>query len=122
MPNKKKQKGNQMVKSLTSKNRVSAQLSRTGRGKCLPEEQEILSRWTDYCSELYNHESFGDNAIRDCSQSPEEDRQLILHEEVEIAVASLKKGKSVGVYTIPTELVQTGVAGPRIAIGRAPDS
>ena len=33
----------------------------------------------------------------DCSQLPEEDLQPILREEVEIAVASLKKGKSVGV-------------------------
>ena len=29
-------------------------------GKCLTEEQEILSRWTEYCSEPYNHESCGD--------------------------------------------------------------
>ena len=26
-------------------------------GKCLTEEKEILSRWTEYCSELYNYES-----------------------------------------------------------------
>ena len=42
--------------------------------------------------ELYNHESCGDNAVLDCSQ-PLEDLQLILPEEVEIAVVSLKKGK-----------------------------
>ena len=30
-------------------------------GKCLTEEQEILSRWTEYCSELYNYESYSDN-------------------------------------------------------------
>ena len=30
----------------------------TGKsGKCLTEEKEILSRWTEYCSELYNYES-----------------------------------------------------------------
>ena len=28
--------------------------------KCLTEEQEILNRWTEYCSELYNHKSNGD--------------------------------------------------------------
>ena len=43
--------------------------------------------------ELYNHESCGDNAV------------LVLCEEVEIAVKSLKKGKSVGVDNIPAELV-----------------
>ena len=34
--------------------------------------------------------------------------QLILHEEVVIAVASLKKGKSAGVDNIPVELVEAG--------------
>ena len=52
---------------------------------------------------MYNYESCGD-----CSQPPEEDLQPILREEVEIAVASLKKGKSAGVDNIPAELVQAG--------------
>ena len=77
-------------------------------GKCLTEEKEILSRWTEYCSELCNYESCGDNTVLDCSQPPEEDLQPILREEVEIAVASLKKGKSAGVDNIPAELVQAG--------------
>ena len=38
----------------------------------------------------------------------EEDLQLILHEEAEIAVASLKKGKSAGIDNVPAELVQAG--------------
>ena len=38
----------------------------------------------------------------------EEDLQSILRERVEIAVASLKKGKSAGVDNIPAELVQAG--------------
>ena len=74
----------------------------------LTEEQDILSRWIEYCSELYNHESCGDNAVLDCSQPLEEDLQPILREEVEIAVASLKRGKSVGVDNISAELVQAG--------------
>ena len=63
-------------------------------GKCLTEENEVLSRWTEYYSELYNHESCGDNAVLDCSQPPNEELQPILREEVESAVASLKQGKS----------------------------
>ena len=66
------------------------------------------SRWTEYCSELYNYESCGDNTVLDCIQPPEEDLQPILREEVEIAVASLKNGKSAGVDNIPAELVQAG--------------
>ena len=52
---------------------------------------------------MYNHESCGDNEVLDCSKPLKEDR-----EEVEIAVASLKKGKSAGVDNIPAELVQAG--------------
>ena len=53
-----------------------------------------------------HYESCGANAVLDCSQPPEEDLQPIVREEVEIAVASLKKGKSAGVDNIPAELVQ----------------
>ena len=41
-------------------------------------------------------------------QHPKEDVQPILHEEVEIAIVALKKGKSVGVDNIPAELVPAG--------------
>ena len=85
----------------------SASSPRCNQSGCgLTEEKEILSRWTEYCSELYNYESCGDNTVLDCSQPPEEDLQPILREEVEIAVASLKKGKCAGVDNIPAELVQ----------------
>ena len=49
-------------------------------GKCLTEEKEILSRWTEYCSELYNYESCGENAELDWT--PEEDLQPILRMRV----------------------------------------
>ena len=67
-------------------------------------KKEILSRWT----ELYNYEGYCDNTILDCSQHPVEDLQPILLEEVGIAVAALKNGKSAEVGNIPAELVQTG--------------
>ena len=47
------------------------------------------------------------DAVLDCSQ-PSEDLQPIFREEVEIAVALLKKGKSARVDNIPAELVQAG--------------
>ena len=40
--------------------------------------------------------------------SPEEDLQPILREEVEIAAASLKKGKSAEADNIPAERLQAG--------------
>ena len=77
-------------------------------GKCLTEEKEILSRWTEYCSKLYSYESCGDNAVLDCSQPSEEDLQPILREEVENVIVSLKKGKSAGVDNILAEHVKAG--------------
>ena len=110
MPNQKKKKNSkrayQLVKDLTSEKQGRPSTIQDKSGKCLSEEKEILSSWTEFCSELYNYESYGDNAVLDCSQPPEEDLQPILPEEVVIAVASLKKGKSAGVDNIPAELVQ----------------
>ena len=95
----------QPVKNLTSEEQGMSSAIQDKSGKCLTEEKEILSRWTEHCSELYNYESCGDNAVLDCSQPPEEDLQSVLREEVEIAVAPLKKGKSAGVDNILAELV-----------------
>ena len=79
-------------------------------GKCLTDEQEILSRWTEFYSELYNYESYGDNTVLDCSQHTKEDLQPTLREEVEIAVAALKKGKSARVDNIQI-FVKTSIMG-----------
>ena len=85
----------QLVKDLTLEKYGRSSTVQDKPEKCLTEEKEILNRWTEYCSKLYNYESCGDNAVLDCSQPPEEDLQPVLREEVEIVVASLKKGKSV---------------------------
>ena len=92
----------------TSEKQGSSSTIQDKSRKCLTEETEILSRWTEYCSELYDYKRCGDIAVLDCSQSPEEDLQPFLREEVEITVASLKKGKSAGVDNKPAELVQAG--------------
>ena len=89
----------QLVKDLTSEKQGRSSTIQDKSGKCLTEEKEILSRWTEYCSELYNYESCGDRL----QPAPEEDLQPILREEAEIAVASMKKGKSAGVDNIPAE-------------------
>ena len=62
----------QLVKDLTSEKQGRPSTIQDRSEKCLTEEKEILSRWTEYCSELYNHESCSDNAVLDCNQPPEE--------------------------------------------------
>ena len=75
-------------------------------GKCLTEEREILNRWTEYCTELYNQKANGDPSILDCPQTDTDHH--IPREDVEAAVQSLKRGKSAGVDNIPAKLVQAG--------------
>ena len=62
--------------------------------KCLKEERQILNRWTEYCSELYNYKANGDPSVLNCPQTVTEDDHPILRREVEAAAQSLKKGKS----------------------------
>ena len=76
--------------------------------KCLTEERQILNRWTEYCSELYNYKANGDPSILNCPQTDTKDEHPILRRDVEAAVQSLKKGKSAGVDNIPAKLVQAG--------------
>ena len=77
-------------------------------GKCLTEEREILNRWTEYCTEMYNHKVNGDPSELDCPQTDTKDDHLILRKEVEAAVQALKQGKSAGVDNNPAELVKAG--------------
>ena len=68
----------------------------------------MLNRWTEYCTELYNHKANGDPSVLDCLQTDTDNEHPILRKEVDAAVLSLKKGKSAGVDNIPAELVKAG--------------
>ena len=72
---------------------------------------KILNRWTEYCSELYNHKANGNPSVLNSPQTDTEDDHPILRREVEATVQSLKKGKSAGVDNILPELVQAGGEG-----------
>ena len=93
----------QLMKNLTTGKQGKATTVQDRSGKCLAEKREILNRWTEYCTELYNHKANGDPLVLDCTQTDTKDDHPILHKEVESAVQSLKKGKSAGVDNIPAE-------------------
>ena len=101
-------KAYQLVKDLTTEKQDKSTTIQDKSGKCVTEENEILNRWTEYCSDLYNYETDGDPTVLDCPQIPDEEHHPILREEVEAAVKALKMGKSAGVDNIPAELVQAG--------------
>ena len=84
-----------LMKDLITVNQLTATTVQDRSGKCLEEEQEILNRWAEYCSELYNHKANGDPSILNCPQTHTKDTvdyHLILRKEMEAAVQSLKKG------------------------------
>ena len=82
----------QLVKDLTTVKQGKVTTVQDRSGKRLTEERQILNRWTEYCSELYNYEASGDPSVLNCPQTDTEDDHPILRREVEAAVQSLKKG------------------------------
>ena len=98
----------QLVKELTNEKQTHTSSIQNKTGKCLTEQQDILKRWTEYCSELYNYKTSGDTAVLRTPPTADNDKYPILREEVESAIKSLKKGKSAGVDNIPAELVREG--------------
>ena len=53
----------QLVKDLATVKQWKATTLQDCLGKCLTEKREILNRWTEYCSELYNHQANGDPSV-----------------------------------------------------------
>ena len=57
---------------------------------------------------MYTHTTTGDPKVLDVPPPTNSDSYPIMREKVEAAVKSPKKGKSAGVDSIPSELVQAG--------------
>ena len=101
-------KAYQIVKDLTKERHVTTSTIKNKGGEALTEEQDIMNRWTEYCNDLHNQPSGGDQSVLKCPNRPIEDPHPILREEVALAIKSLNEGKSPGVNNIPAELVKTG--------------
>ena len=68
--------------------------------------EQVLGRWTEYCSDLYNYRIQGNEEVLDVSTTEEDttdNDDSILKEEVTEAIKFLKVGKSPGVDNIPPE-------------------
>ena len=98
-----------IVKELTNEKQSRTSTIQDKNGKNLTEEDQVLGRWTEYCSDLYNHDVKGDPSVLYHQNNSDEDYDdSILRGEVEEAIKTLKKGKSPGVDNVPAELVQAG--------------
>ena len=65
----------QLVKDLTTVKQGKATTVQDCSGKCLTEEREILNRWREYCTELYNHKAQGDPSALDCPQTDTDEKK-----------------------------------------------
>ena len=76
-------KAYQLVKDLTTEKQGKTTTIQNKSGKYLTEENEILNRWTEYCSDIYSYKTEGDRIVLDCPQIPDAEHHPILREEVE---------------------------------------
>ena len=90
-------KAYKLVQDLTGTKQERTTTMQYKGGTCLTENEDILKRWTEYCSELYNYRATGDPEVLKVPPATNNANHFILREEVEAAVKSLKKGKSAGV-------------------------
>ena len=101
-------KAYQIVKDLTKrKNKIAVNIQDKD-GKCITDKEDVLKRWTEYCSELYKHQANGDKSLLNVKEPTNQENFSILESEVEAAIQSLKIGKSPGVDNIPAELLKAG--------------
>ena len=77
--------------------------------KCLTEKQQILNRWAEYCSELYNHKANGDPTVLNCPRQTQSMAIPSFAKKWRLQYNHWRKGKSAGVDNIPAKLVQAGV-------------
>ena len=70
------------MKDLTTVKQEKATTVQDRSEKYLTEERQILNRWTEYCSELYNYEDNGDPSILICPKTDTEDDHPIPCKEV----------------------------------------
>ena len=71
----------QLVKDLSTVKQGKATSVQDRSGKYPTEERQILNRWTEYCSELYNYKANGDPSVLNCPQTDTEDGHPILRRE-----------------------------------------
>ena len=83
-------KSYQLVKNLTCSEQGTIATIQDKNGKYLAEDKDILSRWTEYCSEWCHHKTKGYPEVLKHPPVTNIDNRPILREEVEAAVKSLK--------------------------------
>ena len=82
----------QLVKDLTTVKREKATTVQDRSEKCLTEERQILNRWKEYCSELYNYKANGDPSVLNCAQTDTRMTTLSFAKKWRLQYNHLRKG------------------------------
>ena len=100
----------ELVRTLTKTKQDKSTVIENKDGELLTENAAVLSRWTEYCKELYNYPIQPDTNIlgEETRPSKEPSPLPVMREEVEEAIRSLPSGKSPGTDNIPAELLKKG--------------
>ena len=101
------------VKKTSSKSNNSQSSINDKNGKTLTEEEDVLKRWHEYGSGLFETKDTQNTAGYINFENPEPEPLL---EEVTTAIDQLKSGKSPGLDGIPAELIQNTEVACKAAI------
>lgn len=71
-------KDDQIMKDLTRQKQSRVNTIQDKNGNCLTEDKDIISRWTEHCSEMYNHQTDDDRNVLISQDLSNEDNFLIL--------------------------------------------
>ena len=97
------------IRTLTNKIPRRTSIIEDSNGTPLAEDSMILTRRTEYCNDLYNHQIKPDISVlnRNANFNTEMEEELpILEYEVIEAIKTVKEGKSLGIDNIQSELVK----------------
>ena len=110
MVSRNSKKAHGTLKALTKTQQRKSAVIEDSSGKVLTDNTAVLNQWTEHCSGLYNYELHPDTSLFQSNQTPTQEAESlpVLREEVEMAVRSLKAGKSSEVDNTPSELLKNG--------------
>ena len=100
-----------LVKILRRKYIPKLTVIRSQNGTMIQSKEDIMQRWTQYCSALYEDKGGGENMVKELERitpSSEDNSGGILYGEIEDAITKLKKNKSPGTDEITAEMLQAG--------------
>ena len=95
---------------MTRKQQHKATIIEDKNGSLLTDNVAVLTRWTEYCQELYNYQLKPDTSmlINKTSNVDETDDMQVMKEEAEGTLRTLKGGKSPSTDNIPAQLLKHG--------------